>query len=180
MAARQPLPIFFYDLLFQECIPNALWIDAVLWALAFTLHLKCGCLWNGLEWYGGGGRKKERKKNEGPCLIFASHQLWLSLRFHLPHSLVSLRRLMMKCRAFEKKKKRKKKASSRCLQWLFKIALITTTGIGKSHQKGWDKVVCCSTRYPAGHYRAHLTLSCISMWNSPGLFCPYFWLSSAT
>lgn len=126
-----------------------------------------------MDWNDMGGRKKGKKK-QGLCLIFASHQLWLSLRFHLPHSLFSLQRLMMECRAFEKK------ASSHCLQWLFKIVLITTTGIGKSHQKGWDKVVCCGTRYPAGHYRAHLTLSCILMRNSPGLFCLYFWLSSAT
>lgn len=42
----------FYDHLYLEYIPNALWIDVVLWALAFTLHLKCGCLWNGLEWNG--------------------------------------------------------------------------------------------------------------------------------
>lgn len=42
----------FYDLLYPQYIPNALWIDVVLWALAFTLHFKCGCLWNGLEWNG--------------------------------------------------------------------------------------------------------------------------------
>lgn len=93
MAARQPLPIFFYDLLFQECIPNALWIDAVLWALAFTLHLKCGCLWNGLEWYDGGGGWEvgcvwvgelggEEGKTEGPVSYFrlspAAALTWLS------------------------------------------------------------------------------------------------------
>lgn len=55
MAACQPLSIFLRSLV-SEYIPNALWIDAVLWALAITLHLKCGCLWNGLEWNGG---KKE-------------------------------------------------------------------------------------------------------------------------
>lgn len=88
VAARPSVPIFFYDLLFQECIPNALWIDAVLWAPAFTLHLKCGCLWNGLEWYDGGdglgGVGGEGKNRGGPCLIFASHQLRLSPGFHRP------------------------------------------------------------------------------------------------
>lgn len=91
----------FYDLLYLEYIPNALWIDVVLWALAFTLHFKCGCLWNGLEWNG----------KQSLCLIFTSHQLLLSLQFHLPLS-HSPWRLMRKCPAFEM-------VSSLCLQWLF-------------------------------------------------------------
>lgn len=48
----------FYDLLYLQYIPNALWIDVVLSALAFTLHFKCGCLWNGLEWNWGGGQRE--------------------------------------------------------------------------------------------------------------------------
>lgn len=109
----------FYDLLFLEYIPNALWMDAVLWALVFTLHLKCGCLWNGLEWNG----------KKSLCLIFASYQLQRSLQFHLPVSLFPWR-LMIKCRAFEM-------VSSLCFHWLFKIVLITTTEISNFYH--WNE-----------------------------------------
>lgn len=91
----------FYELLYPHHIPNASWMDVVLWALAFTLHSKCGCLLNGLEWNG--------KKNM--CLISTSHHLILSLQFHLSLSLSSWR-LMIKCSGVEM-------LSSLPLQWLF-------------------------------------------------------------
>lgn len=80
----------FYDLLYLQYISNALWIDVVLWAHDFTLHFKCGCLWNGLEWNRGG------EKKEPVSYFHLSPSLSLSLSdFSLPLSL-SPWRLMIK------------------------------------------------------------------------------------
>lgn len=77
----------FYDYLYLQYISNALLI-VVLWAHVFTLHFKCGCLWNGLEWKTGRGKK------DPVSYFLLSPSLSLSY-FSLPLSL-SPWRLMIK------------------------------------------------------------------------------------